>query len=67
MATQTHDPDDWEHWTPEQIAEHERIVHERLRAAGVKFATQPFRPRIVGKARPKWLAFIIRTLRLDRD
>jgi hypothetical protein len=42
---------------------------ERLRAAGVKLAERPFDPSSFTpvKQRPKWLAFIIRTLRLDRD
>lgn len=67
MTVQANDPSDWEHWTDEERAEQERIVMERLRAAGVRFATEERLPRIVGKVRPKWLAFIIRTLRIDRD
>jgi hypothetical protein len=41
---------------------------ERLRAAGVKLATGELnRPRVIVKQRPRWLAFLVRTLRLDRD
>jgi len=39
----------------------------RLRAIGVKPASAPWRrDRIVVRQRPAWLAFIFRTLRLDR-
>jgi hypothetical protein len=41
---------------------------ERLRAAGVKLATEDFdAPPVPVQARPRWLAFLVRTLRLDRD
>lgn len=41
---------------------------ERLRAAGVKLAERPLQfPSERIKQRPKWLAFLVRTLRLDRD
>jgi hypothetical protein len=41
---------------------------ERLRAAGVKLAEEPLQfPSERIKQRPKWLACLVRTLRLDRE
>ncbi|MBV9110559.1 MAG: hypothetical protein JO306_14205 [Gemmatimonadetes bacterium] len=49
-------------------AREEAAFLERLRAAGVKLAEEPLTPpRVLVKPRSKWLAFLIRTLRLDRD
>ena len=42
----------------------DRAFVEHLRANGVRVATGSLdRPRVIGKQRPPWLAFIIRTLR----
>ena len=48
---------------PDEDAE-ERAFLEHLRANGVRLATKSLdRPRVIGKQRPRWLAFIIRTFR----
>ena len=41
----------------------ERAFLEHLRANGVRLATKSLdRPRVIGKQRPRWLAFMFRTL-----
>jgi hypothetical protein len=40
---------------------------EQLRAAGVRLGNQNFdRPRVIGRARPNWLAFLLRIVTLRR-
>jgi hypothetical protein len=52
----------------DEEAREEAEFLERLRAAGVKLAKEPLQfPSERIKQRPKWLAFLIRTFRLDRD
>ena len=48
-------------------AREEAAFRERLRAAGVKLREKPLEPIVAVKPRPKWLAFLVRTFRLDRD
>ncbi|HSU14198.1 hypothetical protein [Longimicrobium sp.] len=64
METQLNDLDTLDLW-PQDEDEVERIVLARMRAAGVQLATEPLsRPRITVRQRPRWWAFILRTLRL---
>ena len=47
---------------PQEAAEQDFLEH--LRANGVRLGRQGLnRPRIIGRQRPMWLAFIVRTLR----
>lgn len=62
MATNQQDLETLELW-PDEDAE-ERAVLDYLRARGVQPATRSLdRPRVIGRQRPRWLAFIFRTLR----
>jgi hypothetical protein len=50
--------------------EDEEAMLERLRAAGVQPGDQDFSTIIAWepvKQRPRWLAFLVRTLKLDHD
>jgi hypothetical protein len=64
METQLKDPGTLDLW-PQDDDKLEQAVLERMRAAGVQLATRPFRgPRVTVKQRPRWWAFILRTLRM---
>jgi hypothetical protein len=64
METQLKDPATLDLW-PQDEDELEQAVLERMRAAGVQLAIRPFRgPRVTVRQRPKWWAFILRTLRM---
>ena len=52
----------------EEEAREEAEFLERLRAAGVKLAEEPLQfPSERIKQRPKWFAFLIRSLRLNEE
>ena len=58
MATGLDDMETGELWP---LPERDPEVAERLRAAGVRLATQSLdRPRRVARPRPSWLAFLLR-------
>jgi hypothetical protein len=62
MATNQQDLETLELWPDEDTEE--RAFLEHLRANGVRLATKSLdRPRVIGKQRPRWLAFILRTLK----
>jgi hypothetical protein len=62
MSTTQQDLETLELW-PDHDAE-ERAFLAHLRANGVRLATRSLdRPRVIGKQRPPWLAFIVRALR----
>ncbi|HEU4556850.1 MAG TPA: hypothetical protein VFS20_03335 [Longimicrobium sp.] len=62
METNLRDTETLDLW-PDEDAE-ERAFLEHLRANGIRLATKSLdRPRVIGKQRPRWLAFMIRTLR----
>jgi pyruvate-formate lyase len=68
MATKTEEAVDLDALTPDEEARIDAAVLERMRAAGVRLATaSPNRRRVRAKQRPAWLAFIVRSFRLDRE
>ena len=69
MATQAEEVVDLASLSAEELARIEAQVEARMRAAGVRFATENWdtRNRPLVRQRPRWLAFLVRTFRLDRD